>query len=55
MRELLREIGFHDMVAEATIIRGDNKAANTLCYEEIITSGNQFIITPYHFNKEVVA
>ena len=55
LRELLREIGFHDMVADATIVRGDNKAANTLCYEEIITSGNQFIITPYHFNKEVVA
>ena len=55
LRELLIEIGFRGMVAEPTVIRGDNKAANTLCYEEIITTGNQFYITPYHYNKECIA
>ena len=55
LRELLTEIGFKDLVKEPTLVRGDNKAANTLCYEEIITTGNQFIITPYHYNKEVCA
>ena len=30
-------------------------ALNTLCYEDIVTTGNQFYITPYHYNKEVCA
>ena len=42
------------MVSDPTIVRGDNTATNQLCYEDIVTSGNQFIITPYHYNKEVV-
>ena len=55
LRELLNEIGLREMIAEPTVVRGDNKAANTLCYEDIITTGNQFIYTPYHFNKEVTS
>ena len=55
LRQLLTEIGLRDMVKEPTIVRGDNKAANTLCYEDIVTTGNQFIYTPYHYNKEVCA
>ena len=43
------------MVREPTVIRGDNTAANTLCEEDIVTTGNQFITTPYHYNKEVIA
>ena len=38
-----------------TNVRGDNTAANTLCEEDIVTTGNQFITTPYHYNKEVIA
>ena len=47
-------MGYSDMVSDPTAVRGDNTAATQLCYEDIVTSGNQFIITPYHYNKEVV-
>ena len=47
-------MGYSDMVSDPTAVRGDNTAANQLCYEDIVTSGNQFIITPYHNNKGVV-
>ena len=26
-----------------------------MCYEDIVTTGNQFIYVPYHFNKEVIS
>ena len=55
LRALLIEMGLTDVVREPTIIRGDNTAANTLCEEDIVTTGNQFITTPYHYNKEVIA
>ena len=32
---------------------GDNRQANELCKEDLITSGTQYIYLPYHFNKEV--
>ena len=35
------------------ILLVDNKPANILPKEDIITSGNQYIYMPYHFNKEV--
>ena len=54
LRHLLVEMGYSDMVPDPTVVRGDNTAANQLRYEDILTSGNQFIITPYHYNKEVV-
>ena len=43
------------MVETPTIVRGDNTAANTLCEEDVVTTGNQFITTPCHYNKEAVA
>ena len=55
LRQLLTEIGLQEMTQEPTLVRGDNKAANTLCYEDIVTTGNQFIYVPYHFNKEVIS
>ena len=36
-----------------TPVYGDNRQANTLAVEDIITSGNQYIYLPYHYNKEV--
>ena len=50
----LVEMGYSDMVSVPTVVRGDNTAANQLCYEDIVTSGKQVIITPYHYNQEVV-
>ena len=54
LRSLLVEMGFGDIVSKPTLVRGDNQAANTLCNDDIVTTGNQFIITPYHYNKECV-
>ena len=54
LRELLVEMGYPELVSKPTIVRGDNTAANQLCNENIITTGNQFMITPYHYNKEMV-
>ena len=53
LRQLLFELGFTDLLERPTVVYGDNKQANTLCVEDIVTSGNQYIYLPYHFNKEV--
>jgi len=47
------EIGLADVVKEPTKTYGDNTAAILLCEEDIVTSGNQFMATQYHYNKEV--
>eukprot|EP00658_Telonema_sp_P-2_P013467 TRINITY_DN1509_c0_g1_i12.p3 TRINITY_DN1509_c0_g1~~TRINITY_DN1509_c0_g1_i12.p3 ORF type:complete len:104 (-),score=24.52 TRINITY_DN1509_c0_g1_i12:192-503(-) len=52
--QLLGEMGLGEMAAEPTITYGDNRAANLLCEEDIITCGNQFMQVPYHYNKEAV-
>ena len=48
LRQLLRE----PIITEPTLVFGDNKQANTLVREAIVTSGNQYIYLPYHFIKE---
>jgi hypothetical protein len=52
MRQLLIECGFGDCVREATTLFGDNVAANNLSHEHFVTTGNQYIYIPYHFNRE---
>ena len=32
----------------------DNKQANTLCAEDLVTAGNMYFRTGYHYNKEAV-
>ena len=32
---------------------GDNRPANILSQEDLVTQGNQYMYLPYHFNKEV--
>ena len=32
---------------------GDNKPANILVTEDVVSSGNQYVYLPYHYNKEV--
>ena len=54
LRDLLCEMGLEDVVSKPTDTYGDNKAANLLCEEDIVTCGNQFMQVPYHFNKEAV-
>jgi hypothetical protein len=53
MRQLLDEMGLSFINENPAILLADNKPANVLSKEGIITSGNQCIYLPYHFNKEV--
>ena len=55
LRQLRRVLGCDDLITEPTLVFGDNKQANTLVREAIVTSGNQYIYLPYHFNKEAQA
>ena len=52
-RDLMREMGI--TITDPTITYADNTAANLLAEEDIVTMGNQFIRTPYHYTKECVA
>ena len=52
-RKLLDEIGLSFIIEKPAIYLADNKPVNILSKEDILTSGNQYIYLPYHFNKEV--
>ena len=52
LRQLFCEIDLDEFVAEPTIIYGDNLQANMLCKEHFVTTGNQHMYQPYHFNRE---
>ena len=54
LRELLTELGYAAAVDSPTVVYGDNKAANTLAEEDILTYENQFISIPYHYVKQEV-
>lgn len=54
LRELLTEMELGEVVEQPTCVKGDNRAANLLCTEDIVTCGNQFLQLPFYFNKEVV-
>jgi hypothetical protein len=54
VRDILIEMDLNDVVDEPTATFGDNKAANLLCEEDIVTKGNQHYRSPYHYNKEMV-
>ena len=55
LRDLLVEMSYLQVGAQPTNTYADNRAANLLCEEDIITCGNQFMQVPYHYNKEAVA
>ena len=54
LRQLLKELGYDEMISAPTACYGDNVQANRLCKEHFISPGNQYIATQYHFNKEKV-
>ena len=54
LRQLLGELELHDMIERPTVIFGDNNAALNLTVEDFISTGNQYVYLPYHYNKEVV-
>jgi hypothetical protein len=37
-----------------TLIHADNTQANNLCIDDIVTQGNMYFRTGYHYNKEAV-
>ena len=37
-----------------TPVLADNKQANTICAEDLVTQGNMYFRTTYHYNKEMV-
>jgi len=54
IRKLLVEMGFGEMVDAPTPILGDNKQANMLSREDLVTPGNRFIRIEYHYAKECI-
>ena len=55
LRQLLEELECDDLIEEATTVYGDNKAcaANQLCKEDFISTGNMYIFLSYHSIKEL--
>ena len=53
VRQLLEEMGIDSAIKRPTVMFGDNKAANILSMEDVVTHGNQYMFLPYHFNKEI--
>jgi hypothetical protein len=53
IRQLIQEMGLGNLIELPTVMFADNKAANTLSREDVVTHGNQYVALAYHFNKEV--
>jgi hypothetical protein len=54
LRDVLTEMNMSAVVTAPTITWADNRAANLLCEEDIISTGNHHMMVPYHYNKEAV-
>ena len=52
-RQLFQEMHLIHLIEHSTLMFGDNKPANILATEDVVTSGNQYVYLPYHYNKEV--
>ena len=52
LRSLLTEMGFKELVAEATPMMGDNDQATNLARDDILTQANRYFRLEYHFAKE---
>jgi hypothetical protein len=55
MRQLLGEIGCSAVIQEPFNVYGDNVQANNLCKNHFISTGNQHIFMPYHWNRRAVS
>ena len=51
-RQLLSELQYHDITSRPTMLYGDDKSANKLVEEDLVSSGNQYIYLTYHALKE---
>ena len=41
-------------ISKPTLVHADNKQANQLCSEDLVTQGNMYFRTGYHYCKEAV-
>ena len=54
LRQLFHEIGLANFISKPTLVHADNKQANSLCSEDLVTQGNVYFRTGYHYCKEAV-
>ena len=54
LRQLFFEIGLAEFISKPTLVHADNKQANSLCSEDLVTQGNMYFRTGYHYCKEAV-
>ena len=52
LRRFMDEMGLGSGVNAPTVVYADNKQANDLCHEDLVTSGSMYLRTSYHYNKE---
>ena len=45
LRQLMEEIGLGAYVSQPTVVYADNRQANNLCREEVVTAGNMYFRT----------
>ena len=50
----MEEIGLVNYLEGPTKVWADNKQANKICAEDLVTAGNMYFRTGYHYNKEAV-
>ena len=50
----MQETGLSAYISNPTTIYADNKQANTLTAEDLVTTGNMYFRTGYHYCKEAV-
>jgi site-specific DNA-cytosine methylase len=53
-RQLMQGMGLQMFCTNPTRIHADNLQANNLCIDDIVTQGNMYFRTGYHYNKEAV-
>ena len=54
MRQMLSEIGLSKITQKPFVVYGDNIQANNLCKNHFVSTGNQHIFMPYHWNRRAV-
>ena len=56
MRQLMIQMGLSTrFLTRPTLIHADNKQANNLASEDLVTNGNMYFRTGYHYCKEAVS
>ena len=55
MRQLMSEIGISKQVQQPLVVYGDSIQAIRLCKDRFVSTGNQHIFMPYHWNRIAVS